>query len=232
LVADYNGTWQVSTPVANGNIVQVLNNLNGTVTLEFAEPHGLTKYQTISVINFNDAVNGYRIVQSVVYNYKVTIAFSLVSTITRLTSTNSIVMRFQSQRVSQPSDIANLPLLNTEFVKNKVWVDTGTTGDWEVYRKSINYNLDLELLKTNSETFGSAVATTSNLGYLVSDASLGVAYRYTYNAVFERYDLVQTLFSATYDAGSFVVGKDYQIVSLGVTSNNDWNTIAGTSNVV
>ena len=47
-------------------------------------------------------------------------------------------MRFQSQRVAQPSDIINLPLLNTEFVKNKVWVDTGTDGDWAVYRKSIN----------------------------------------------------------------------------------------------
>lgn len=230
-VADYNGTWQVYTPIANGNLVQVLNNLNGTVTLQFAEPHNLTKYQTIAIINFNDAVNGYRIVQSVVDNYRVTIALSLVSTITRLTSTNSIVMRFQSQRVDQPSDIVNLPLLNTEFVKNKVWVDTNTDGDWAVYRKSINYNLDLELLKTNSETFGSAVATTSDLGYLVGDADLGVAYRYTYNPVFKRYDLAQTLFSTTTSAGSFVVGRDYQIVSLGTTTNTQWNTIAGTTGV-
>jgi len=230
-VADYNSTWQVYTPIANGNIIQVLNNLNGTVTLEFAQPHGLTKYQTIAIINFNDAVNGYRIVQEVVDNYRVTISLSLVSTITRLTSTNSIVLRFQLQRVAQPSDIINLPLLNTEFVKNKVWVDTGTTGDWEVYRKSINYNLDLELLKTNSETFGSAVATTSDLGYLVGDADLGVAYRYTFNPVFERYDLVQTLFSDIVTAGSFVVGKDYQITSLGNTSFVQWNTIAGTSGI-
>ena len=230
-VADYNGTWQVYTPITNGNIIQVLNNLNGTATLEFAQPHGLTKYQTIAIINFNDAVNGYRIVQEVVDNYRVTIALALVSTITRLTSTNSIVMRFQLQRVSQPSDIINLPLLNTEFVKNKVWVDTGTTGDWEVYRKSINYNLDLELLKTNSETFGSAVATTSDLGYLVGDADLGIAYRYTYNPVFERYDLVQTLFSDIITAGSFVVGKSYQITSLGTTTFTQWNTIAGTSGV-
>ena len=53
-VADYNSTWQVYTPIANGNIIQLLNNLNGTVTLEFAQPHGLTKYQTIAIINFND----------------------------------------------------------------------------------------------------------------------------------------------------------------------------------
>jgi hypothetical protein len=102
-------------------------------------------------------------------------------------------MRFQSQRVDQPSDIINLPLLNTEFVKNKVWVDTNNTGDWAVYRKSLNYSFDLELLKSSSTTFGSAVATTSDLGYLVGDASAGTAYRYVYNPVFQRYDIVQTL---------------------------------------
>jgi len=211
-VADYNGTWQVYTPISNGNLIQVLNNLNGTVTLQFAEPHGLTKYQTIAIINFDDAVNGYRIVQAVVDNYRVTIALSLVSTIARLTNTNSIVMRFQSQRVSQPSDIVNLPLLNTEFVKNKVWVDTNTDGDWAVYRKSINYQLDLELLKTGSETFGSAVATTSDLGYLIGDADLGVAYRYTYNPVFERYDLAQTLTgSASFGSSIGYTGSTFAI---------------------
>lgn len=191
-VADYNGTWQVYTPIANGNLIQVINNLNGTVTLQFAEPHNLTKYQTIAIINFNDAVDGYRIVQSVIDNYKVTISLSLTSALPKLTG-NGIVMRFQSQRVDQPSDIINLPLLNTEFVKNKVWVDTNDNGAWAVYRKSINYLHDLELLKTGSLTFGSAVATTADLGYLVTDAALGEAYRYTYNPVFDRYDLVETL---------------------------------------
>jgi hypothetical protein len=191
-VADYNGTWQVYTPISNGNLIQVINNLNGTVTLQFAEPHGLTKYQTIAIINFNDAVNGYRIVQSIIDNYRITVPLALTSTLPRITG-NGIVMRFQSQRVEQPSDIINLPLLNTEFVKNKVWVDTNTDGSWAVYRKSINYQLDLELIKPESLTFGSAVATTSDLGYLISDANVGEAYRYTYNPVFKRYDLVQTL---------------------------------------
>ena len=191
-LADYQGTWQVYTPISNGNLIQVINNLNGTATLEFSEPHNLTKYQTIAIINFNSAVDGYRIVQSVVDNYKITVSLALVSTITRLTGFGT-VMRFQSQRVDQPSDINNLPLLNAEFVKNKVWVDTNSTGDWAVYRKSINYQYDLELLKTNSNTFGSAVATTSDLGYLVGDADDGKVYRYIYNAVFKQYEIEQTI---------------------------------------
>ena len=191
-VADYNGTWQIYTPIANGQLIQVVNNLNGTATLVFAEPHNLSKYQTIAIINFDTNVNGYRIVQSVVDNYRVTIALSLVPAVTRLTGVGT-VLRFQSQRVDQPSDINSLPLLNTEFVKNKVWVDTNTDGDWAVYRKSINYAFNLELLKDGSQKFGSAVATTSDLGYLVGDSGLGVAYRYVYNPVFKIFVLTQTL---------------------------------------
>ena len=195
-VADLYGTWQIYTPIANGQLIEVVNNLNNTATLVFAEPHNLTKYQTIAIINFDSNVNGYRIVQSIVDNFRVTIALSLVPALTRLTGVGT-VMRFQSQRVKQPSDINSLPLLNTEFVKNKVWVDTNTDGDWAVYRKSINYAYDLELLKTGSQKFGSAVATTSDLGYLVGDSGLGVVYRYVYNPVFKLYVLTQTLTGST-----------------------------------
>jgi len=212
-VADYNGTWQVYTPIANGQVVEVINNLNGTATLVFAEPHNLTKYQTIAIINFDANVNGYRIVQSIVNNYKVTIALNLVPAVTKLTGVGT-VMRFQSQRVSQPSDINSLPLLNTEFVKNKVWVDTNTDGNWAVYRKSLNYKYNLELLKSGSQKFGSAVATTESLGYLVGDSDLGVAYRYIYNPVFKSFELTQTLtgsasFGSTisYSGSTFAVSQ-------------------------
>jgi len=195
-VADLYGTWQIYTPIANGQLVEVINNLNNTVTLVFAEPHYLTKFQTIAIINFDSNVNGYRIVQSIVDNYRVTIVLSLVPALTKLTGVG-IVMRFQSQRVTQPSDINSLPLLNTEFVKNKVWVDTNTDGDWAVYRKSINYAFDLELLKDGSQQFGSAVATTTDLGYLIGDSGLGVVYRYVYNPVFNIFVLTQTLSGST-----------------------------------
>ena len=191
-VADYNGTWQVNTPISNGQLLEVVNNLNGTVTLVFAEPHNLTKYQTIAIINFDANINGYRIVQSIINNTSVTIALNLIPSVPRLTGVG-IVMRFQSQRVKQPSDINSLPLLNTEFVKNKVWVDTNTDGDWAVYRKSINYAYDLELLRTGALKFGSAVATTNDLGYLIGDSDLGVAYRYVYDPVFKVYVMRQEL---------------------------------------
>jgi hypothetical protein len=37
------------------------------------------------------------------------------------------------------------------------------------------------------------VAYTDSLGYLIGDADAGVAYRYAFNVLFDRYDLMQTL---------------------------------------
>jgi hypothetical protein len=125
-------------------------------------------------------------------NFRVTIALSLAPSVTTVTG-QGVAMKFSSQRVATPSDINNLPLLDSEFVKNKVWVDENDDGSWAVYRKSLNYVYTDELLKTNSLTYGSAVAQTTDLGYLVTDADLGVTYRYLYNPVFDTYSIVQTI---------------------------------------
>ena len=117
---------------------------------------------------------------------------TLAPSITIITG-QGIGFRFQSQRVANPSDIIDLPLLNTEFVKTKVWVDTNNDGDWAVYRKSINYTYDSELVKDGSETFGSAVAYTTDMGYLIGDADAGEVYRYKYDPITDSYLLNQIL---------------------------------------
>jgi hypothetical protein len=191
-IADYQGTWQVMTPVSLGSVIFAKNNLNGTATITFNYPHGLTKYQPFAIVNFNDSLNGYYIVNTVIDLNNVLVNVTLDPTITTI-SGQGIGFKFQSQRVANPSDIINLPLLNTEFVKTKVWVDTNNDGDWAVYRKSLNYTYDSELVKDGSETFGSAVAYTDTLGYLIGDADAGIVYRYSFNVLFDRYELMQTL---------------------------------------
>ena len=191
-LADYQGTWQVMTPVSLGAIIFAQNNLNGTATIRFNNPHGLAKYQPFAIVNFNNNLNGYYIVNAIVDLNSVLVNVVLDPSIITVIG-QGIGFRFQSQRVANPSDIIDLPLLNTEFVKNKVWVDTNNDGDWAVYRKSLNYAYDSELVKDGSETFGSAVAYTDALGYLIGDADAGVAYRYSFNVLFDRYELMQTL---------------------------------------
>lgn len=191
-LAKYLSTWQVYTPVSNGRVVFATNNLNGSVTLTFSEPHNLSLNQLIAIINFDPTINGYFIVKAIVNIYKIIINLTL-SPQTTTVSGQGIVFKFQTQRVSKPSDINDLPLLNYEFVKNRVWVDQGSSGNWEVYQKSVNYSFDTEIIKTNTDTFGSAVAYTDKLGYLIGDQDAGKVYRYTYNDLTQSYDLNQTL---------------------------------------
>jgi hypothetical protein len=191
-LADYLSTWQVYTPSSAGQVTGAINNMNGTVTIQFATPHNLTKYQPFAIINFNDNINGYRIVSSIVDNLRVTILLSLPPSTTTILG-QGVAFKFSSQRVATPKDINTLPLLDSEFVKNKVWVDENNDGSWAVYRKSLNYLYDDELFKTESISYGSAVAITPNLGYLVTDAEVGAAYRYSYSPVFDSYSIVQTI---------------------------------------
>jgi hypothetical protein len=191
-LASYLGTWQVYTPASIGPITQALNNLNGTVTITFANQHNLSQYNIFAIINLNPAINGYYIATYIVDPFRVIINLNLDPNIRNATGLG-VGLSFQNQRVSTPADINNLNLLNSEFIKNTVWVDTYSTGDWAVLRKSINYQYEQEFNKLNSSTYGSAVATGTKLGYLIGDSGAGEVYRYTYNEVLQTYQLIQTI---------------------------------------
>ena len=191
-LANYLEKWQILTPSSLGTINYAKNNLNGTVTLTFDNPHNLSTYQIFAIVNFNTVVDGYYIVTGIVDPYKVIINLNLNPSITNVTG-QGIGFQFQSQRVDTPADIINLPLIDSEFSKNKVWVDINTDGSWAVYRKSLNYSYSNEFIKPESLTFGSAVAYTDTLGYLIGDADKGEVYRYRYNELTSTYDVVQTL---------------------------------------
>ena len=211
-LANYQGTWQVMSPVSLGQVIFAKNNLNGTATITFNSVHNLTKYQPFAVVNFNTTINGYYIANAIIDPYSILVNINLDPSITTVTG-QGIGFRFQSQRVATPSDIIDLPLLNNEFVKNKVWVDTNNNGDWAVYRKSINYSYNAELLKTGSETYGSAVAYSTTLGYLLGDADAGKVYRYSYNALFDTYILTQTLTGATSFGTTIAYADDIFVIS-------------------
>ena len=192
-LANYLADWQVYTPVSLGSIVQAKNNLNGTVTITFSQAHNLTKYQLFAILNFNVQINNYYIVAAVVDPFKVIINLSLSPTITTLTG-QGVGFRMQSQRVATAPEVADLPsLIDNEFNKLKVWVDTNNDGSWAVYRKSLNYQYDKEILRNNSQSFGSAVAYTSLMGYLIGDANAGEIYRYAYDVNTDTYVVDQTI---------------------------------------
>jgi len=190
-VAEFQGTWQIFAPLAIAPIVGSTNNLNGTVNIIFETPHNLQKNDPVIIINFDVSVNGYYIVSEIVNNYTITIPVTIPPSLQTITG-SGVGLKLQNQRIEKPSDINNLPLINFEFVKNKVWVDNFTNGDWATLQKSLNYQYTEELTKTSSSSYGSAVAASTDLGYLISDADLGEVYRYIIDPNSNEYFLYST----------------------------------------
>ena len=191
-LADYRASWQILTPTSIGQVTLVRNNLNNTCTVTFDKDHNLNQFDIFSIINFDSAVNGYYVATNIVNTRQVLVTLSLPNG-TRAITGFGIGLQFQTQRVGQPGNIQSLPLLDFEFVKNTVWVDENTNGDWAVYRKNINYSYEKEFNKQNSEKFGSAVAYSPLSDYLFSDPNLGEVYRYQYDVTDGDYQLDETL---------------------------------------
>lgn len=212
-LANFKEKWGVYSWKSLGRIVQVTGNLNGTATVTFAEPHNLKKLDPLAIINFAVNVDGYYIVTEILGLNDVVINLSVLNTTNSAIQGNGIGLGFVNQRVATPADIKNLDLLEAEFQKNTVWVDENNDGGWAVYRKSINYQPSSEIVLDNSNKFGSAVAYTNHMGYLIGDSGAGKVYRYTYDVTSEDYQIVETL---THDAsfGSTIVyANDIYLVS-------------------
>lgn len=191
-LANFKEHWNVYSWKSIGEVVQVRVNLNNTATVTFAAPHGLKQLDSLSIVNFATNVDGYYIVSEVVNINEVIINLAIPNATSAIQG-RGIAMAINSQRVSKPSDIANMDLLESEFTKNTVWVDENTDGTWAVYRKSLNYQLTTSLTHANASTFGSAVAYAPEFGYLVSDASVGEVYRYDYDATLNQFKQNQVL---------------------------------------
>ncbi len=215
-LANYLEDWDVLTWKSVGRVIAVRSNLNNTATITFAKPHGLTRLDPLAIINYATNVDGYYVVANVVNLNEVIINLPVATEI--VSTGQGIGLTFQSQRVSKPSDINELPLLDTEFVKNTVWVDENTDGSWAVYRKSLNYQYDNEVTTTNSTTFGSAVAYTDQAGYLISDAGEGKVYRYAKNSS-NNYFIAETLTGGSSFGSKIVYAGNTYIISEPTTAS-------------
>jgi len=175
-IADKQGDWNVYTPIGlDLMMTSLVNNLNNTCTINFATPHGLSQYDTIAVINkdtnTNTIINGFYTVEQISNNKSIIITLALASNITTVMFDNPVLIyRFQPMRVSSPTKINTLPLLNFEYTTAKVWVDQTATNNWAVYQKNINYyDVNFEIPNINNGKLGSAVAYLPQLGYYISD---------------------------------------------------------------
>ena len=207
-LADHLGTWQIYTPSSLGTIDRVNNNLNGTATVHFTSRHGLSQYEIVSFVNFSDSVDGYYSAKLIVDEYNIIVDLDL-GTLSQPILGLGVAMRYQSQRVSKPSNINTLPLVDTESVKNTVWVDEGTSGTWEVYRKSLNYKFETDFEKVGgaSTEFGKSVCVIGQNAYLIAStnsSNIGEVTYYTKDEFNGVFTIKQTLTGTTSSFGTIV----------------------------
>jgi hypothetical protein len=177
-VANYNSKWDVFTPVSIGTTLStVRNNLDNTVTLIFAQPHGLLEDDPFVIVDFDDRVNGYYTVKSVSNLTSLVIDLSLAKTVVKLTGTG-ITFKLYSVRVSQASDLSaySEAVPFSEFSTRLSWIDEDTNGNWSVlgaapvYEKQKGtFDVDENGTDVNPGIagYGKSVAYTSAIGELV-----------------------------------------------------------------
>jgi hypothetical protein len=212
-LANFKEKWGVFSWKPIGQVLQVVGNLNGTAVVTFAQPHNLQRLDPLSIINFAANVDGYYIVTEVLGLNQVVINLSVENATNNAIQGFGIGLSFVNQRVATPAGIKNIDLLEAEFQKNTVWVDENNNGDWAVYRKSINYQSQGPLEVDNSTTYGTAVAYTPDMGYLVSDAGAGILYRYGYDDVNGTYSIGETITEGTSFGTKIVYANNIYVVS-------------------
>jgi hypothetical protein len=193
-LANFKEKWGIYTWQPIGQVVRANGNVNGTTTIRFSKPHNLKKLDPIAIVNFASNVDGYYLVSEIVNLNEVIINLN-VPNINNGTAIQGlgVGLLVTNQRVTKPSDINTLNLLEAEFTKNTVWVDENTDGGWAVYRKGINYQNAGEIVVDNSTSFGSSVAYTDTVGYLIGDPGEGIVHRFYYNEAENDYDLAQII---------------------------------------
>jgi hypothetical protein len=175
-LANYESSWAIFKAVSlNATLVQLVNNLNGTVNLVFSGFHGLVKGDIVVISDFDITINGYHKVSNVVNLNTITIDIRITAL---ELSGLGIVLKLINSKFNQPSDIVDQGFPQSAWSTRKFWVDYDKTSNWAVYAASPVFKLDL-LINRNSN-YGTSVAYTRDIGLLVSDGA-GTLYRYATN---------------------------------------------------
>jgi len=154
-----------------GQIQHVCDNLNGTSRVIFSGNHGLVAGNKLIIKFFDVEINGVYQVLSVLDLTTVNIAFAFSPTSRRTVANGTgIGLTLQTMRVSQASDVVNLPYANDILPGARVWIDNNGDGLWEVLEKNTVFSsvvsLEPQILAPN-EQYGASVAQGRNQAALL-----------------------------------------------------------------
>jgi hypothetical protein len=243
-IANHRGEWDVFTPVSQEiNLLTVTNNFDGTATLKFSKPHTLVEYDAFYVIEFDSTINGYYMVDSIPAADQVTVSKSLAKSIITLTGTG-VVFKLVSKRVTHSSELSSYKEIVKygQYSTHRNWVDTSTSGEWQVLANGPVYlESNLDDKSTGITNYGLTVAYSSKIGQLVADgagnlylnnvllanrkAGIGAdtklivdGYHAYCSSPTEGLIYVYDFSGSTLSAKSIVAGNKYTISTLGTTN--------------
>ena len=129
-----------------------------TFTTDFI--HELSVGDIVSVVRFNDQVNGIYIVNDIPRLDQ----FTVSSTLTTITDDTLLsyggLFKFENVRYSDITKLSNAKkLLNVKY-NEKVWIDNGLDGKWKVYEKIKNYSTVTNIFNTSPLPLGKKLGTS------------------------------------------------------------------------
>lgn len=219
-----------------GTITSISDNLNGLALVQFSKQHELLAGDILIIKYFDDDINGIYRVQAVTDLQSLLINYAFTGLQTSVTGTG-LGLTLQTSRVSQASNIVNLPYALDLRPGAKVWVDDNSAGRWEVLEKTDPFLTQLTFSPTLPEQnslYGSAVAQGfQNLsaligapGYNYSSAAVapGAVYSYvkTQENVYEENSILQLGTTDAAGYGNAIDIGDQQWAVVGA-SNSDSN---------
>ena len=169
-----------------GRLLQINNNLNATSVAQFSGVHKLSVGDLIIIKYFNSLVDGVYRVISVPSPTSVVIGYTFTNTNTNQLVGNGLVFYLQSMRVSQASDVINLPYAKSLLPGARVWVDNDGSDHWEVIEKQNPFGVIESLspfVLINNSLFGTSISQSKNLYSVLVGApgiSSGTGGVYTY----------------------------------------------------
>jgi len=227
-----NGDWTVyrytlQTPRVTGVFINVPGEELAFVT---DYHHQLSIGDIVSIVRFNDQVNGiYRVIKILKANQ-----FIVASTLNSLEDEDLLyygaLFKFESVRYADLNQFSQQTNLFRLFNTEKVWIDSGVDGKWQVYEKIKNYNTALEFSanqRSPGQKLGHAIFSTDDSSVLLTSAydwyqtgapsygkvwvydkdgdNIEKQYEYTLNAGLLRYSDANTStqfgYSLAYDVG-------------------------------
>ena len=156
-----NGSWTVYRYAKqSAKIAGVYLSAPGeSITFTSDINHGLTVGDVVSVVRFNDQVNGIYIVNSIPRLDQFTVASKLVSINDDTLLSYGALFKFENVRYSTTEQLAGTKDVLASNYGEKVWIDSGADGKWKVYEKVKNYSTASNIYNTLPTPLGQHLGT-------------------------------------------------------------------------